>query len=85
LIQTLPGGARLVPASAELSKIEAQHGDDPAASRRLKQGLETGLAQDGEPVLLDCSPALGVLSLNALVAADRVLLPVARAPPTTGH
>jgi chromosome partitioning protein len=27
-------------------------------------------------VLLDCSPAMGVLSLNALVAADRVLLPV---------
>ena len=76
LARTLPGGMRLVPASAELSKIEAQHGGDPAASRRLKQGLETGLAQDGEPVLLDCSPALGVLSLNALVAADRVLLPV---------
>jgi len=28
-------------------------------------------------VLLDCSPALGVLSLNALLAADRVLMPVA--------
>jgi chromosome partitioning protein len=66
----------LVPASAHLSKIEARHAADPAMPRRLKQGLEPDLARDGQPVLLDCSPALGVLSLNALVAADRVLLPV---------
>ncbi len=75
LTRTLAGGLRLVPASADLSKIEAQHGGDPAASSRLKSGLEAGPAH-AEPVLLDCSPALGVLSLNALVAADRVLLPV---------
>jgi chromosome partitioning protein len=76
LMQTLPGGMRLVPASADLSKIEARHGADPAMPRRLQHALEADLARDGEPVLLDCSPALGVLSLNALVAADRVLLPV---------
>ncbi len=76
LTRTLAGGLRLVPASADLSKIEAQHGADPAASSRLKHGLEAGSAEHAEPVLLDCSPALGVLSLNALVAADRVLLPV---------
>ena len=76
LIHTLPGGMRLVPASADLSKIEAQHGNDPAMPRRLSQGLEPDLARDGQSILLDCSPALGVLSLNALVAADRVLLPV---------
>jgi chromosome partitioning protein len=76
LTRTLPGGMRLVPASADLSKIEAQHGSDPGASRRLERGLGAGFAHNGEPVLLDCSPALGMLALNALVAADRVLLPV---------
>ena len=38
--------------------------------------LHARTGADGEPVLLDCSPALGMLSLNALTAADRVLLPV---------
>jgi len=76
LIATLAGGLQLVPASADLSKIEAQHGEDPESSYRLQQGLQAWLDRDGLPVLLDCSPALGVLSLNALAAADCVLLPV---------
>jgi chromosome partitioning protein len=67
-------GLTLVPASAELAKVEALHASDAAIARRLHQGVETFDA--ARPILLDCSPALGVLSLNALVAADRVLLPV---------
>ena len=67
-------GVSLVAASPELSKIESQHGADVTIARRLHDGIaELG---HGGPVLLDCSPAMGVLSLNALVAADRVLLPV---------
>jgi chromosome partitioning protein len=76
LMQTLPRGLRLIPASLELSKIEALHGGDAAISRRLKEGLEHDGVRDARPLLLDCCPTLGVLSLNALVAADRLLLPV---------
>jgi len=76
LIRSLPAGLRLVPASFDLSKVEALHAGDLAISQRLKAGVETELPHRTGPVLLDCSPTLGVLSLNALVAADAVLIPV---------
>lgn len=74
LVRMSASGGRLVPASPDLTKIEALHAADATMARRLEEGIEQ-LGPDG-PVLLDCSPAMGVLSLNALVAADRVLLPV---------
>lgn len=74
LVRPQAAGLMLVPGSFELSKIEALHGADAAITRRLREGLDS--LGPGQLVLLDCSPAMGVLSLNALVAADRVLLPV---------
>lgn len=76
LTRELPNRVRLIPAHMELSKIEALHGKSAAAARRLKQGLEVELAREGVPILIDCCPMLGVLSLNAILAADRVLVPV---------
>jgi chromosome partitioning protein len=76
LIRTQPSGLRVIPSSLDLSKIEALHGSDAAISRRLKEGIEDSLVPDNNPILIDCCPMLGVLSLNALVAATHVLLPV---------
>lgn len=75
LVRKLPNGVELIPGSFDLSKVEALHSADLSISRRLREGLLQ--LPGGRHVLLDCSPALGVLSLNALLAADRVLLPVA--------
>jgi chromosome partitioning protein len=69
-------GAKIVPASIELSKIETLHGADASISRRLKQGIEREFAGADKLILMDCCPMLGVLTLNALIAADCVLLPV---------
>ena len=77
LLHDTPAGWQLIPASIELSKIDAMFGSDPNAAKLLKQGLGEELALTGAPILIDCCPMLGVLTLNALLAADRVLIPVA--------
>lgn len=76
LVRDAGEGVRLIPGHLELSKIDALHGRSTKAATRLKQGLNDGLAWDDQPILIDCCPALGVLSLNALLAADGVLIPV---------
>ena len=77
LLRDSPAGWQLVPSSLELSKIDALYGSDPKAARLLRQGLAEELSLTGAPIIIDCCPMLGVLTLNALLAADRVLIPVA--------
>ncbi|MBI5919838.1 MAG: ParA family protein [Nitrosomonadales bacterium] len=76
LMKEAPGGWQVIPASLDLSKIDALYGNDSKAASLLRQGLREELALTGAPVLIDCCPMLGVLTLNALLAADRVLIPV---------
>jgi len=72
----------LIPSHAELIKVDSLFGKGPNILNRLNQGLtelaaETGnYAISGQDTLIDCCPFLGVLSLNAVFAADRVLVPV---------
>ncbi len=76
LVRNVSSGVRLVPAHPDLSKVDAMLGGTKGVAGLLRSGLRQGLMSDGEPILIDCAPALGVLSLNALLAADRVLIPV---------
>ncbi|HAF45270.1 MAG: ATPase [Sideroxydans sp. GWF2_59_14] len=76
LLHNTPAGWQLIPATLELSKIDALYGSDPQAAKMLKQGLGEELTLTGAPILIDCCPMLGVLTLNALLASDRVLIPV---------
>ena len=76
LLHDTPAGWQIIPSSIELSKIDVMYGKDPNAAKLLKQGLSEELALTGAPILIDCCPMLGVLTLNALLAADRVLIPV---------
>ncbi len=76
LLQETPGGWQIIPASLELAKIDALFGSDPKAATLLRQGLREDLALTGAPIMIDCCPMLGVLTLNALLATDRVLIPV---------
>lgn len=76
LLHDTPAGWQIIPASIELSKVDMMYGSDPNAAKMLKQGLSEELALTGAPILIDCCPMLGVLTLNALLASDRVLIPV---------
>ena len=47
----------------------------PSSSRKLRAALES-MRDDYDFIVLDCSPSLGLLTLNALTAADSVMVPV---------
>lgn len=68
----------LIPAHAELIKVDSVFGKGPNILNKLNQGL-AGMENGGEepaPVVIDSCPFLGVLSLNGIFAADRLLVPV---------
>jgi chromosome partitioning protein len=76
LVRRLPNGLRLLPGHPDLSKVDALLGSTPGVAATLKKGLAESALRDDVPLLIDCAPTLGVLSLNAVFAADRVLIPV---------
>lgn len=77
IMRELPNGAHIIPAHMELFKIDSLYGRNPNITSQLKRGLTQELLPDEMiPVLIDCSPMLGVLSLNAVFASQRLLIPV---------
>ena len=76
LIRDGRGGWPIIPAHVELSKVDSQYGKGPQVLNRLNQGIIKENLNTGRPILIDCCPLLGVLSLNAIFACDRLLIPV---------
>lgn len=73
-----PGIGHLIPAHTELIKVDSLFGKGPNILNRLSQGLNTLHASTGERIaIIDCCPFLGVLSLNAVFAAECLIVPVA--------
>lgn len=71
--QTNTPGVYLLPSSANLAAAEVELVEQPNREQKLRQILE-GLEYDY--ILIDCPPSLGLLSINALAAANDVLIPV---------
>jgi chromosome partitioning protein len=67
-LQLLPAGPGLAGANVELPRIEG-------FEQRLRERLAP-LRENFQYILLDCPPSLGPLTVSALVAADRVIVPV---------
>lgn len=70
-----PEGVDLMPANIELSGLEVSLVNAMSRETILRQYLDT-VKQNYDFILLDCMPSLGMLTVNALAAADDVLIPV---------
>ncbi|MFI3314434.1 MAG: ParA family protein [Rikenellaceae bacterium] len=66
---------RILPSSIDLAGAEAEILQLNNAQIRLRQALEP-LKEEFDYILIDCSPSLGLVTINALNAADSVLIPV---------
>jgi chromosome partitioning protein len=67
---------RVAPATQDLVAAELELVDDPDRAVRLRRALEEGLDENVEYIFIDCPPSLGLLTVNALAAADKVLVPL---------
>ncbi|MDO5979982.1 ParA family protein [Flavivirga spongiicola] len=65
----------LIPAHIDLVAIEIELVDKDAREYMLKKAL-VDIKNDYDYILIDCAPSLGLLTLNALTAADAVVIPI---------
>lgn len=70
-----PEGIDLIPSNIELSGLEVSLVNAMSRETILRQYLDM-MKKNYDFILLDCMPSLGMLTVNALAAADTVLIPV---------
>ena len=68
-------GLSIIPSRIGLAKLESKLVGEMDAHFRLKDKLEP-LTKTHEIIIIDCPPALGLLTVNALVAATHLLIPI---------
>ncbi len=67
----------LAPSKQDLVAVDVELVDDPDRAYKLRRALDELLREEAfEYVFIDCPPSLGILTVNALAAADRVLVPM---------
>src|SRR6201992_2256458 len=79
IIPTRIPGLSLVPATVDLSGAELELADMPRRNFILRDALDEYSAYGGNAfsyVLIDCPPSLTLLTLNAMAAADAVMVPL---------
>jgi chromosome partitioning protein len=75
IIQTSSPNVDLIPSHIDLVAIEIELVDKDEREYMLKKAIAT-LGDEYDYILIDCAPSLGLLTLNALTAADSVIIPI---------
>lgn len=75
LIQTEMSGLHMIPSHIDLVAAEVEMLNIPGRESILKNAL-AGIRNNYDFIIIDCSPSLGLITVNTLTAADSVIIPV---------
>lgn len=75
IIETTSPNVDLIPSHIDLVAIEIELVDKDNREYMMKKAI-ADLKNDYDYILIDCAPSLGLLTLNALTAADSVIIPI---------
>jgi len=75
IVPTTSPNVDIIPAHIDLVAIEIELVDKEKREFKLKEAL-VEIKNDYDYILIDCAPSLGLITLNALVAADSVIIPI---------
>ena len=75
MIETPFKNLSVLPASIDLAGAEIELAEKENRNRILKKAIAT-LVVEYDYIIIDCPPSLGILSINALVAADTLIVPL---------
>lgn len=77
LVRESANGIKVIPSHLELSKVDTLFGKGYNVVNRLNTSLHAEQFGDKErPVVIDCCPLIGVITLNAIFAADCIIVPI---------
>jgi chromosome partitioning protein len=75
IVATTSPNVDIIPSHIDLVAIEIELVDKPSRESMLKSAI-ISLKEEYDYILIDCAPSLGLLTLNALTAADAVIIPI---------
>lgn len=75
IVKTTSPNVAIIPAHIDLVAIEIELVDKEDREYMLRKSIEE-IKDDYDYILIDCAPSLGLITLNSLVAADAVMIPI---------